>query len=163
MTHWSTAGRIPRSCRSWKALGFEAARRQTAQGHPENKMPEEPSPFPLPSPENASIEELRAGYRHLRTLFHCVAISLILLTGTVFIFLYRQVVLVRRQSAQLARYGVQYEAFGNRKAIENLREKLVVFARQNADFGPIFTKYFGTNAPPPSESAMPTAQPRAHK
>jgi hypothetical protein len=116
-------------------------------------MSEETSVFNKPTTgAEPAGEEILLGYRRLRLLFHCMAISLILLTGTVFIFLYRQVILVRRQTTQLER-RLQYESSGNRQAIVDLRDKLAVFTRQNPDFAPVFNKYFGSNQPP---AAAPT-------
>jgi hypothetical protein len=124
-------------------------------------MSEETSVFNRPiTGSEPALEDLVLGYRRLRLLFHCMAISLILLTGTVFIFLYRQVILVRRQTTQLER-RLQYESSGNRQAIVDLRDKLAVFTRQNPDFAPIFNKYFSSNPPPPGiQNPVPQPAPK---
>lgn len=119
-----------------------------------------PEPDPLsPEKPHLPLEQLEANYRQLRMLFHSLAIALILLTGTVFIFLYRQVILVRRQTAQLVRYGQQIEGFGKKEVYDDLRNKLGAFARQNPDFVPIYNKYFAAPATP--KPAAPSGTNRA--
>ena len=105
--------------------------------------------------ENTGAEEMDLGshalvenYRRLRYLFHCVSISLLILTGVVFVFIYRQVMLINQQTSQLMEEVSEFEDSGVPQAIEELREQLYTFSQENPDFEPIFVRYFGTNQPP---------------
>ena len=111
----------------------------------------------LPSPGNEVPEspesELLARYRRLKMLTQATAVSVLILTGTVFIFIYRQVVLVRRQTAEMARYLNEVDRSGMQSFMEQVREKFNEFRRQHPDFNPVYTRYFGTNQPPPGRES----------
>ncbi len=84
--------------------------------------------------------------RILRTALIQVIVAMFLLTGTFFIYLYREVILVRRQSDELARMVLEYQ----KTALPQLQEfkaKLHSYSKTNPSFAPIYGKYFGTNAP----------------
>lgn len=112
----------------------------------------------LPSDSSAASPremELAENYRKLRMLTHATAVSVLILTGTVFIFLYRQVVLVRRQTAELARYLADVEKSGMQEFAEQTRAKLNDFRKSHPDFNPIYVRYFGTNEPPATQKVTP--------
>lgn len=94
-----------------------------------------------------SYRALEENYRKLRYLFHSVSISLLILTGVVFVFIYRQVATMRQQTRQLTTEVAEFEQSGARTAIDELRQKLYTFSQENQDFRPIFVRYFGTNPP----------------
>lgn len=97
--------------------------------------------------DGAELEQ----YRQLRRLVQATAVSVLILAGTLFVFLYRQVVLVRRQTADLSRYIDEVNRSGMPDFMENVREKFNEFRRQHPDFNPIYVRYFGTNEPPVRE------------
>jgi hypothetical protein len=104
-------------------------------------LPSAPEPQP-PASTDAEVQ-----YRRLRMLTQATAFSVLILTGTVFIFLYRQVVLVRRQTAELARYIAEVDRSGMPGFVEQVRDKFNLFRKDHPDFNPIYTRYFGTNEP----------------
>ena len=107
-------------------------------------------------PENASASPL--DLRSLRMLVHAIAISLLILIGTLFVFLYRQVVVLRKQTVEMSNIITEYERSNVSEMIEQAGIKLADFARDNPDFQPIYSRYFGTNVPPraPGSSVQPT-------
>jgi hypothetical protein len=88
--------------------------------------------------------------RPMRTLLHAISLSVLILTGTVFVFIYRQVVLVRRQTAEYVRFLAEYERSNASEFIARAHRDFAQFRRQHPDFNPIYLKYFGTNEPPPA-------------
>ena len=96
----------------------------------------------------SDLDNTPAHYRQLRSLVHAIAISVIILTGTVFIFIYREVVLIRRQTSELVGALTGYDRTNTVRLIEGLRIKLGDYSKDHPDFVPIYTRYFGTNAPP---------------
>lgn len=96
---------------------------------------------------------------NLRTLVHCLSIAVLILTGTFFVFLYRQVVLTRKNTAEMVRYLVQYEESNTGEIIENVRRRLDDYRRQNPEFNPIYLKYFGTNELPMTGGMEPKVRP----
>jgi hypothetical protein len=98
--------------------------------------------------------DLAAQYKSLRRLVHAIAVSLLILTGTVFVFVYRQVVLVRRQTAELARYLHDVEHSGMQTFVEQVHVKLNDFRMQHPDFTPIYARYWRTNEPALSEKVI---------
>jgi hypothetical protein len=99
--------------------------------------------------------------KELRALVHAISVSLLILTGTVFVFIYREVVLVRRQTAELARYLIEYERSNALEFIENVRQKLGEFRKDHPDFNPIYSRYFGTNEPASRVERLGTTNPAA--
>lgn len=98
-------------------------------------------------------------YKQLRSLVHAIAISVLILTGTVFIFIYREVVLIRRQTTELVGAMAGYDRTNAVRLIEGLRVKLGDYSKQHPDFVPIYTRYFGSNAPvvtPNGPTPIPT-------
>jgi hypothetical protein len=98
-------------------------------------------------------------YRQLRSLLHAVAISMMILTGTMFIFIYREVVLIRRQTNEFLTGISEYERTNTQKLIEQLQVKLGEYARQHPDFVPLYARYFGTNGPSPAALGTPVKIP----
>jgi hypothetical protein len=91
--------------------------------------------------------------KQLRTLVHASAVSILILTGTLFVFFYRQVVSVRKNTAELVNYMAEYERSGAQDFLDEAHRKLAEFSKENADFAPIYKRYFGTNEPPARSAA----------
>lgn len=92
-------------------------------------------------------------WRSLRLLLHSLTISVLILTGTFFVYLYRQVVAVRKSTSEMANYITQYQRSDTAIAIDRVQRALDDYRKQNPDFNPIYVKYFGTNSPPDTLSS----------
>lgn len=95
-------------------------------------------------------------WKSQRTLLHCLALSVLILTGTFFVYLYRQVVSIRKNTAEMVRFMNQYERSEAAIIIDRVQEQLDAYRKQNPEFNPIYVKYFGTNSPTPSLSSKIT-------
>lgn len=93
--------------------------------------------------------------KQLRMLVHACAISLLILIGTFFAYLYRQTTTVRKSTSELVHYISEYEQSKASEVIGELQNQLDAFRRQHPDFDPIYTRYFGTNPPPPRPAPAP--------
>ncbi len=91
--------------------------------------------------------DLDAACASLRRLVHALSLSVLILAGTVFVYLYRQVILVRRQTAELAHYVSEMDRAGMPSFVEQVRAKFFEFRKTHPDFAPIYSRYFGTNEP----------------
>ncbi len=107
-------------------------------------------------PQPAPLTPTRAQFESQRTLLHALTISVLILTGTFFIFLYRQVDSVRKNNKELSRYIANYRGSETAQAIEKVQRILDDYRKQNPEFNPIYVKYFGTNSPPLPLSAITT-------
>ena len=92
---------------------------------------------PDPSAPRILANDLETQYARLRMLVHATAVSLLILTGTLFVFLYRQVILVRRQTAELVRYVNEVDRSGMPDFVEQVRMKFDGFRKSHPDFNPI--------------------------
>ena len=92
-------------------------------------------------------------WRSQRTLLHCLSLSVLILTGTFFVYLYRQVVSIRKSTAEMARFIVQYEKSETAQIIARVQRQLDGYRKENPEFNPIYVKYFGTNSPPDTLSS----------
>ena len=101
---------------------------------------------------NETTASLGAGpeeqLRTQRRLLHSLSIAVLILTGTFFVYLYRQVVAVRKSTAEMVRFINQYEKSETALAIDRVQRELDEYRKQNPDFNPIYIRYFGTNSPP---------------
>jgi hypothetical protein len=104
-----------------------------------------------PEPPRSLQVDLEGQHRRLRILVQATAVSVLILTGTLFVFLYRQVVLVRRQTAELTRYINEVNESGMSQFFMQVRDRFNTFRKEHPDFNPIYARYFGTNEPPASE------------
>jgi hypothetical protein len=105
----------------------------------------ENDPTLSPSPH---VEVRDEALKQLRMLVHATAISVLILTGTLFIFLYRQVVSLRKNTTELVNYIVEYERSNATEFIGNVHSKFAEYRSSHPDFAPIYMRYFGTNLPP---------------
>ena len=106
----------------------------------------------MSAPENSNggsdaqtLNEMRAAIDSLRGVFQVVALSGIALSCTLLLFFYREVKQVRRQNTELKAFVNEYNTNVWPK-VDVARTNLEAFARTNANFTPIFRKYFSTNA-----------------
>ncbi len=100
--------------------------------------------------DNANITADTAGderWRSLRNLVHVLCIAIFILTGTLFVFIYRQVVMVRKNTAEMGAFLNQYEDSDVPEMIERIRLKLDDYRQKDPGFTTIYIKYFGTNPP----------------
>src|SRR5688500_7698924 len=102
------------------------------------------------SPMTATVEEqLKAQ----RWLLHSLCIAVLILTGTFFVYLYRQVVAIRKSTKEMVRFMEQYEKSETAAAIEKVQRELDEYRKKNPEFNPIYVRYFGTNSPMPTLSS----------
>jgi hypothetical protein len=87
-------------------------------------------------------------WKSQRLLLHCLALSVLVLTGTFFVYLYRQVVAIRKSTAEMVRFINQFEKSEAGEAIDRVQRLLDDYRKENSAFNPIYVKYFGTNSPP---------------
>jgi hypothetical protein len=105
------------------------------------------------TPDTQIVADLRSAIESLRGVFQVVALSGIVLSGTILLFLYKENSIVRKQNDELrAHLGDYYTNFIPK--IEITRTNLEAFARSNPSITPLLRKYFPTNAP-----ARVTSQP----
>lgn len=113
----------------------------------------------------AEADDLRAAYQSLRSLMNGTLVALVILTGSLSVFLLREVSLVRAQVHQLNEYVVNYEA-NSVPIMREFRASLIEFSKVHPDFNQVLAKYFNpTNysdsakvAPAPPPSGAPAAR-----
>lgn len=93
------------------------------------------------SPQDDAVARLEQSLNSLRRLFNIVLVALIILSGSLFIFLLRELGLSRKQITQLSQFVAEYEK--NVPMIEEFAGRLQAFAETNTDFKPILIRYFG--------------------
>jgi hypothetical protein len=98
--------------------------------------------------EPPSLESLQRAYQSLRTLLDILTVALVILSGSLNIFLLRQVSMVRNEIEERRRFIADYER-NNVPIMNDFVLKLQAFAKTNPDFAPILAKYWRpTNAIP---------------
>lgn len=111
-----------------------------------------------PTTNAQTIAELRSAIESLRGVFQVVALSGIVLSGTLMLFLYKEVSVVRRQNEELrANLNDYYTNFLPK--IEMTRTNLEAFARTNPSIIPLLKKYFPTNQPAKAATPPPPSKP----
>ena len=113
----------------------------------------------LPETIHAAPSDAEARWRALRNLVHSIAIAMFILTGTLFVFLFRQAVTVQNNTREMGRFLQQYEESDVPEMIERVRLKLDEYRRTDPAFTPIYVKYFGTNPPARPLSAATKSAP----
>jgi len=105
--------------------------------------------------EPPSLESLQRAYQSLRTLLDILTVALVILSGSLNIFLLRQVSMVRNEIEERQKFIVDYER-NNVPIMNDFVLKLQSFVRTNPDFAPILAKYWRpTNAQPTLQLAPP--------
>ena len=118
-----------------------------------------PEHKPAESPERKAVLELKRAHLSLRTMFHLLALCSLMITGTIFVILFQQVSLLRRQSDEMLAHINDY----NRvfvPQIEAVRTNLQAFAVTNQSLKPILARYFPTNS---QAKAIPTSRVSTNK
>lgn len=106
------------------------------------------------SPSNEqTIAELQASNRALWRCVHGLLLALMVLSGVLAIYFFRQSSVLRRDVEQLAEFVSANQKSAGQAAVDGLRDTLVGFAKDNPDFRPIFMRYF----PPPQSASGATA------
>ncbi|MEW6303765.1 MAG: hypothetical protein AB1705_09855 [Verrucomicrobiota bacterium] len=124
------------------------------------------------APENPPLDELerrhaqlQRSFRALQRLIQAVLVALILMCGSLSVYLFRQVSTMRKQveanrpliNQTVADYNSNYLP-----QVQQFLGRLQAFARTNADFAPILSRYslaadgVAPAAPPPSAPPAPT-------
>ena len=98
---------------------------------------------------DSSSASLRESYQSLRRQFHAVLALLILLIGSLGIYLYCQVTLVQRQIEEQERLLADYQQ-NSQPLIQDFLNRMQGFAKTNPEFAQIFSKYVQS-----SERAVP--------
>lgn len=105
------------------------------------------------SAEAREIRELQSLVTGLRGTMHIVALCGIVVAGSFFLYVHKQVEGLQRQAAELSAYVADYQkTFAPQ--LENARSNLFLYARENPGVAPILNKYF-TNAPASSVAPAP--------
>ncbi|MBM3823842.1 MAG: hypothetical protein FJ404_13325 [Verrucomicrobia bacterium] len=100
-------------------------------------MNPDPSPSSAAKPPSA---DLAGAVATLRASFHVVLVVLTLLACALSIFLFRQVAMARRQVAEASEYVLNYQK-NTEPAIARFVAQLQSYARTNAEFAPVLSKY----------------------
>lgn len=112
-----------------------------------------------PSEASAAWAELREGQQSLWRLAHSMGLVMLILIGSVSLFLLREVMLIRRQIRDLTQVVSNYEQT-SMPAMVDFRSRLYDYAKLNPEFMTIFTKYFTpTSAPPAGASILTSGTP----
>jgi hypothetical protein len=104
--------------------------------------------------ETDSLESLQQAYQSLRTTVDILIVVIVVLSGSLNIFLLRQVSLVRREVEDRQRFLTDYE-HNSVPLMNDFVLKLQAFAKTNPDFAPILAKYWRSTNPPPASQAVP--------
>ena len=91
--------------------------------------------------EPPSLESLQRAYQSLRTLLDILTVALVILSGSLNIFLLRQVSMVRNEIEERSKFIAEYER-NNVPIMNDFVLKLQSFAKMNPDFAPILAKYW---------------------
>jgi hypothetical protein len=113
-------------------------------------FPENPAET-VPQTET-SLEDLQRSVQSLRALLNIVLVILLVLTGSLFLFLLREVSHIRRQTRELTQFVENYEK-NSLPAMLEFRNKLQEFSQTHPDFKAILARYMG-----PSNSIPGRAQ-----
>ena len=138
----------------------------------ESKSPAQTSTQDAPSTQASEASDLRAQYESLRHLVVSVLILLLVVSGTLNIYLLRQFRYAGKDLEGFRPYAQEIMAGyqkGDGPAVENFLGRIVDYGRTHPDFAPILKKYHinpgpGTGAPmalPPIPSAQKGPAPAA--
>jgi hypothetical protein len=104
--------------------------------------------------EPPSLESLQRAYHSLRTLLDILIVALVILSGSLNIFLLRQVSMVRNEIEERRRFIAEYER-NNVPIMNEFVLKLQAFAKTNPDFTPILAKYWRPTNTQPTIQVVP--------
>jgi len=89
---------------------------------------------------NPSEPSLQSELRSLRSQFTALLIILLVFSGSLDVFILRQLMLIGRQSKELTAIVIDYEQ-GRRPIMENFTDRLRDYAKSHREFVPILTKH----------------------
>lgn len=116
---------------------------------------------PSPAPSGPASSDLQRDLNALRLAFSLTLVALVVLSGSLAVYLFRQDVLLRRQVESASRVSAQaYQHYKDQiepQAVAFERQ-LMEFARSNADFQLQISKYFPNGFGGSPSSATTTAQ-----
>jgi hypothetical protein len=115
------------------------------------------SSVPSPAPSEPSLS---AQLQAMRSQFTALLFLLLVLSGSVNVFILRQLIMLGRQSKELSLVINDYEK-NKRPIIENFAERLRDYSKTHRDFLPIMSKYY--LPPEPAASNPPTIKPAPKK
>ncbi len=95
-------------------------------------------------PERLELDDLRRAHLKLRAMVHLSALCGIILSATIFVFLFKQLAVTRRQNDELKAYVQDYNASFVPLA-EAVRTNMLNFCRSHPTLAPILQKYYTTN------------------
>lgn len=112
-----------------------------------------PSPSPVPRASSAPVIDVPGELRVLRLAVSLMLVALIISSGSLGVYLFRQVTLLRRQVDSASRLAAQsYQNYKEQVEPRALafERQLLDFARTNADFQIRLARYFpeGFETPP---------------
>ncbi|MBI4324747.1 MAG: hypothetical protein HY674_05730 [Chloroflexi bacterium] len=113
------------------------------------------NPMEPPHDSTVTVENLEQAYQSLLVRFSLVLILLLILSGSMCVFLLRQVTLVRRQVKELSQFVADYEKT-SLPLMTEFRDKLQAYGKTDRNFNAVLLRYFGTNNPPATTSAPPS-------
>lgn len=116
------------------------------------------TPFPRPSEANPSLEELQRSVRSLRFALNVALLAMVLLSGSVSIYLFRQVSLLRRQVDTAGRTALQAARNYNENVLTqavSFERQLLVFAQTNREFAARLVRFFPTPTNTPAATPGP--------
>lgn len=115
---------------------------------------------PQPTPIASTLQpELQTAYRRLSTLCYAMALSVVILSGTLFIFIFRQISLLQHQSNRASAYIQEFRQSNLPETMRLLERELFDFAQKNPDFRPILMKYTSRSNTVARPPALPAAPP----
>lgn len=118
------------------------------------------SPLPARSALTPSVQDLHRELSSLRLAVQIMLVSLVILTGALGVYLFRQVSLLRRQadaSRRLAETMYQNYNLNVATQAQNLEKELLAFANTNAEFRARLARFYPSNAAPATASASAPA------
>lgn len=120
------------------------------------------TPIETPSSTPNELTQLKQECESLRYLVLSLLVLMIVISGTLNLFLLRQVKYSGSDLNNIKPQVMGLVADYNRSsapAINDFMRKLSDFSRTHPDFAPIFQKYVGTNMPSAAPQATPAAAP----
>jgi hypothetical protein len=122
----------------------------------------------LKTPVQSDVNDLRAQYDQLRHLIASVLILVLVISGTLGIYLLRQWQSSRKDLAAIRPQAVQMIAEYQQKSgplMSDFVKKIADYGRSHPDFTPVLARYgikpvSPTNMPPTAPSSPPAAAPK---
>lgn len=108
-------------------------------------FPEPEKPAATESLERKALLELRKAHGTLRVQFHLLALCCLMITGTLFVIIFKQVSLLRRDLDDMTAAVNDYNKVFVPQ-LETVRVNLEAYAKTNESFTPVLRRYFPANS-----------------